>query len=364
MHYRQLLPVILLLTLFLTACSTPETIEVTRIVVATPTSAPAANTDMEENISILDQVRARGHLICGSRDTLVGFGYLDENGQPTGFDIDLCRAVAVAVLGDADAIEVVNLATAERGPALTSRQVDVLARTATWTSSREAQWGNFTLITFYDGQGFMVGNDSGITSINDLDNQTICVNTGTTTETNLQNMARQRGLNIEIVAFEGAGVYDAYEAGECAVATSDKSALLSRRSTFANPNAHIILDETISKEPLTPAVPAGDDEWLDIVRLVLYVLVNAEELNVTSQNVTEMLDSDNIDIRRMLGVEQDFGQAQLRLNQDFAVDIIRDVGNYGEIYARYFGPNSDLPLERGPNALWTDGGLIYAPPLK
>jgi len=305
-------------------------------------------------------------VVCGSRTDLAGFGYLDANGKNIGFDIDLCRAVATAIFNDPEAVEFVPLTAAERGPALQTGEVDMLSRNVTWTTSRDAQWGNFTQIMFYDGQGMMVRKDSGFTKLEDLDGATVCVTTGTTTEKNLADNFRQRGLKFTAVTFEDtAAVYGAYEDGRCDAATSDKSQLAAVRSGFANPDDHLIMDITMSKEPLTPAVPSGDDQWFDVVKTVMWVLINAEELGVTSQNVDEMMNSDNILIRRMLGVEGSFGQEDLGLSNDFAANVIRAVGNYGEIYDRYMGPNGDaFTLPRGLNKLWTDGGLIYAPPLR
>ena len=313
---------------------------------------------------ILAAVQDRGSLVCGGRTDLPGFGFLDEDGGNSGFDIDLCRAVAAAVLGDANAVEFVNLTAAERGPALQTGEVDLLARNVTWTSTRDAQWGNFTWIMFYDGQGFIVPADSGIESADDLDGATVCVTSGTTTELNLSDFFRQRGMDFEAVVFEDtATVYGTYEEGRCDAATSDRSQLAAVRTGFADPSAHVILDITISKEPLTPAVPAGDDQWFDIVKIVMFALINAEELGVTQANVEEMKSSDNIEIRRMLGVEGDWGQADLGLDADAIARAIAAVGNYGEIYDRYLGPDA-LNIPRGPNALGINGGLLYAPPLR
>ncbi len=315
---------------------------------------------------IFAAVKARGRLVCGSRTDLLGFGYLDESGRNVGFDIDFCRAVAAAVFNDPEAIEIVPLTAAERGPALQTGEVDLLARNLTWTSSRDAQWGNFTVVTFYDGQGMMVRVDSGATTLEDLDGATVCVTTGTTTELNLADNFRGRGLEFEAVTFEDtASVYSAYEDGRCDAATSDKSQLAAVREGFANPDDHMIMDVTMSKEPLTPAVPSGDDQWFDIVKTVAYVLINAEELGISSANVDEMTGSDNPEVKRLLGVEGSFGQEDLGLAVDFGANVIRAVGNYGEIYDRYMGPEGDaFTLPRGPNQLWTNGGLIYAPPLR
>jgi general L-amino acid transport system substrate-binding protein len=363
-----LISALLLLAFTLAACGgddEPEVVtetievEVTRIV-EVPVEGEGAMLD------ILQNVRDRGRLVCGSRTDLAGFGYLDDAGRNIGFDIDFCRAVAAAVLGDPEAVEFVPLTAAERGPALQTGEIDVLARNVTWTSSRDAQWGNYTNVTFYDGQGFMVPVASGITELEQLDGATVCVTSGTTTETNLADAFRQRGMDFTPVVFEDtATVYSTYEGGGCDATTSDKSQLAAIQSGFADPEDHLVLDITISEEPLTPVTPTGDDNWFDIVKFVTFVLINAEQLGVTQDNLDEMLNSDEILIRRMLGVEGEFGQADLGLDADFAVDVLRAVGNYGEIYDRYLGPNGlAFTLPRGPNELWTNGGLIYAPPLK
>ena len=357
-----LFALLIVFSLLATACASGavETVVVTVEVPVEGTPAPVTTGRGQ----ILDRVLNRGKLVCGGRTDLAGFGFLDENGRNVGFDIDLCRAVAAAVLGDPEAIEVVPLTAAERGPALQTAEVDLLSRNVTWTTTRDAQWGNYTWIMFYDGQGFMVRKDSGITTIEELDGATVCVTSGTTTELNLSDAFRQRGLDFEAVVFEDtASVYGAYEEGRCDAATSDKSQLASVRSGFANPDDHVILDITISKEPLTPAVPHGDDQWFDIVKVVMFGLINAEELGVTQANVDQMMNSDNIEVRRLLGVEGEWGQADLGLDPDAVARSIRAVGNYGEIYDRYLGPNA-LNIPRGPNNLWTNGGLIYAPPMR
>jgi general L-amino acid transport system substrate-binding protein len=242
----------------------------------------------------------------------------------------------------------------------------MLSRNVTWTSSRDAQWGNFTIVMFYDGQGMMVRADLGATTIEDLDGATVCVTTGTTTELNLADNFRGRGLEFTAVTFEDtATVYNTYEDGRCDATTSDKSQLAAVRQGFANPEDHVILDVVMSKEPLTPAVPQGDDQWFDLVKTVMYVLINAEELGINSANVDEMMGSESPEVKRLLGVEGEFGQTDLGLGADFAANVIRSVGNYGEIYDRYMGPEGDaFDLPRSVNQLWTDGGLIYAPPLR
>lgn len=316
--------------------------------------------------TILSRVQDRGRLVCGARTDLAGFGYLDEAGENVGFDVDICRAVAVALFNDPEAVEFVPLTAADRGPVLQTAEVDLLSRNVTWTSSRDAQWGNFTIIMFYDGQGFIVPADSDIETLEDLDGATVCVTSGTTTELNLADAFRQRGLEFTADAYEDtATVYSTYEGGGCDAATSDKSQLAAIQSGLEDPAAHRILDVTISKEPLTPGVPHGDDQWFDVVKSVLMVLVNAEELGISSDNVDDMMGSDNIQVLRLLGEEGSFGQEDLGLSQDFAANVIREIGNYGEIYDRYMGPEGDaFTLPRGLNRLWTEGGILYAPPLR
>jgi general L-amino acid transport system substrate-binding protein len=345
-----------------------ETIEVVRTVVVTVEvpveGAPAAPAQPTGYGTVVQRILSRGNLVCGGRTDLPGFGYLDDAGRNMGFDIDLCRAIAAALLDDPEAVEVVPLSAAERGPALQTGEVDILSRNATWTTSRDAEWGNFAQVMFYDGQGFMVREADGITDITDLDGATVCVTSGTTTELNLADAFRQRGLDFTPVTYEDLpSVYGAYEEGRCDAATSDKSQLAGARTGFADPSAHIILDITISKEPLTPAVPAGDDQWFDIVKSVMWGLINAEELGVNQENVDEMMNSDNVEIRRLLGVEGEWGQAILGLEPDALAKAIRAVGNYGDIYDRYMGPEGlSFTLERGDNDLWTNGGLIYGIP--
>ncbi len=376
-----ILSVLMVASLLLAACGTPATEAPAEPAPAEPAAPaepePAAPTEdpgttegpapAAQGGGILEAVKARGTLVCGGRTDLAGFGMLDDAGNNIGFDIDLCRAVAAAVLGDPEAIEVVPLTAADRGPALQTAEVDLLSRNVTWTSSRDAQWGNFTVVMFYDGQGFMIREDSGITSTDEFDGATVCVTSGTTTEQNLADFFRQNGMSYEAVIFEEtAAVYSAYEEGRCDITTSDKSQLASVRSGFADPDAHIILDITISKEPLTPAVPHGDDAWFDTVKLVMFALINAEELGVTQANVEEMKTGDNINARRLLGGEEgDWGYTDLGLEPDALANAIAAVGNYGEIYNRYMGPDGiAFTLPRGPNELWSNGGLVYAPPVK
>jgi general L-amino acid transport system substrate-binding protein len=349
-----------------------QTVEVVRTVIVTVpvegTPAPPEVIQAPGYGETLQAVRERGKVVCGVHTELLGFGYLDENGRNIGFDIDFCRAVAAAVLGDPEAIEAVPITAADRGPVLQTGEVDLVTRNMTWTSKRDAEWGNFTWITFYDGQGFLVRKDSGIATLQDMDGATVCVTTGTTTEKNLATSFTDAGLTYEAVPFEDTpSVYSAYVEGRCDVATSDKSQLAAARAGFENPADHIILPVTISKEPLTPAVPHGDEQWFGIVKTVIWGLINAEEYDVTSANVEQMKSSENSDIRAMLGVEgeADWGYTALGLAPDALAKAISAVGNYGEIYDRYFGANGiAFQLDRGMNNLWTNGGVMYAPPIK
>ena len=322
--------------------------------------------DVDPGDSRIQAVKSRGKIYCATQTDLPGFGYLDSSGNARGFDVDLCRAVAAAIFGDPEAMEVRHVTYAERGGILEAGEIDILSRTTTWTTTREAQWGEYTVTMFYDGQGFMVPKTLGVSSALELDGSIVCVAEGTTTKLNLQDFFRQNRMQLEILAHEETSeVYGAYERGRCDATTIDKSQLAAVRSAFADPDAHLILPETISKEPLAPMVPRGDSLWTALVRTVFYALINAEELGVTRANVEEMKSSDDIRVRRMLGTEGSFGQAELGLEPDFAVDVIKAVGNYGEIYDRYMGPEGEsFTLPRGLNSLWSDGGLIYAPPIR
>ena len=341
-----------------------RTVEVTRVV-----EAPAVQDDR------LQAIRDRGVLICASRNDVPGFGFIDAaSGRNVGFDIDLCRAVAAAVLGDPDAIEIRLISAAERGPTIQSGEVDMLVRTVTWTTSRDAQWGNYVQTMFYDGQGFLVNRDLGLTSALDLGGATVCVTQGTTTELNLQDFSNQYNLNITPVTFENtAAVVAAYQSGQCDAFTSDRSQLAALGSAFDNPAAHTILPETISEEPLGPVVPHGDEQWFDVVKTVMAILIYGEAYGITSGSVPSAA-TGNTAVDRMLGAGGSFGQESLGLSQTVAQDVLRAVGNYGEIYERnLLNPEGvNLPRANGRNALWADapcqdcpkGGQIYAAPLR
>ncbi len=334
----------------------------------------AAASSMEPTDSRLETVKSRGKLICASRNDVPGYGSLDASGNNVGFDIDLCRALAAAVLGDSNAIEIRYITAAERGPTIQSGEVDMLVRTVTWTTSRDAQWGNYAQTMFYDGQGFLVRKDLGISSALELKDAAVCVTLGTTTELNLQDFSNQYSLNINPLTFEDtAAVIAAYEAGQCDAFTNDRSQLAALSSAFADKTAHIILPETISEEPLGPVVPHGDEQWFDIVKTVMGILIYSEAYGVGQSSVPSSKTGDT-KVDRLFGLEGSFGQESLGISQTAAQNVIRAVGNYGEIYARNLGPSGiNLPRADGDrNALWsaapcTDcpkGGQIYAAPLR
>ncbi len=313
----------------------------------------------------LSTVKERGELRCGVTTGLSGFSVPDESGSWTGIDADVCRAIAAAVLGDAGAVSFVPLTAKERFTALQSGEIDVLSRVTTWTLTRDTSLGmNFTGVTFYDGQGFMVKKDLGVSSATELDGASICVGAGTTTELNLADYFRFQGMDYNPVVFAAISeTAQGFESGRCDVLTSDQSQLYSLRTKLDNPDGAVVLPEVISKEPLGPVVRQGDDQWFNVVKWVLFAQLNAEELGVNSGNLDEMMGSDNPSIKRLLGVEGDMGH-KLGLEADWAAKIIAQVGNYAEIFERNVGQDSPLEIARGLNALWSDGGIQYAPPIR
>ena len=313
----------------------------------------------------LDDVKAKGFVQCGVSQGLPGFSNPDAQGNWNGLDIDLCRGVAAAVFGDDTKVKFTPLSAKERFTALQSGEVDVLARNSTWTMSRDTSLGlNFTGVNYYDGQGFMVRSSLGVKSALELSGASVCTNTGTTTELNVADYFRANKMEYEIVAFEKADeVVAAYDAGRCDVYTTDQSGLYAQRLKLTNPGEHVVLPEIISKEPLGPVVRQGDDQWFNIVKWVHFAMVNAEELGVTKENAEAMKTSDNPEVKRLLGTEGEFGTA-LGLGNDWAFNIISKVGNYGEVFDANVGPNTDLAIARGTNALWSKGGLQYAPPIR
>lgn len=313
----------------------------------------------------LDDVKGKGHVQCGVSQGLPGFSNTDDSGKWTGIDVDLCRAVAAAVFGDATKVKYTPLSAKERFTALQSGEVHILSRNTTWTMGRDTALGlNFAGVNYYDGQGFMVPSKLGIKSALELGGASVCTNTGTTTELNVADYFRSNNLKYEVVAFEKADeVVAAYDAGRCDVYTTDRSGLAAQRLKLSNPDDHVVLPEIISKEPLGPVVRQGDDQWFNIVKWTHYAMVNAEEMGVTSKNADEMKGGKNPGIKRLLGTEGKFGEA-LGLGNDWGYNIIKQVGNYGEVYEANVGPNTPLKLARGSNALWTNGGLQYAPPVR
>lgn len=313
----------------------------------------------------LQKVKDRGELTCGVNTGIAGFSAPDEKGNWAGLDVDVCRAVAAAIFKDPQKVKFVPLTAKERFTALQSGEIDLLSRNTTWTMSRDTSAGmNFAGINYYDGQGFMVNKSLGVKSAKELSGASICVQTGTTTELNVADYFRQTGMTYKPVVFEKLPeTIAAYNAGRCDVFTSDASQLYATRLTLGNPGDHIVLPDVISKEPLGPAVRQGDSQWANIVRWVLFSLVNAEELGVTTANADKMLESSNPEIKRMLGVEGDFGKG-IGLDNDWAYQAIKAVGNYGESFERNVGQESRLKISRGQNALWRDGGLQYAPPIR
>ncbi len=312
----------------------------------------------------LDTVKQKGTLTCGVNPALAGFGIPDDKGNFTGLDVDFCHAVAAAVLGDATKVKYIALNATDRFTALQSSEIDLLARNSTWTSSRDSQGMLFGPVNFYDGQGFLVRKKLGVASAKDLNGASVCVQQGTTTELNLADYFRTNGMKYDSVAFKGEDeTLKAYESGRCDAFTTDSSGLYAERLRLVNPDDHIVLPEIISKEPLSPAVRQGDDQWFNIVRWTQYAMVTAEELGVTSKNVDEMMKSENPDIRRLLGVEGEAGKG-LGLNGNWAYILLKQVGNYGEVFDRNVGDGSPLKIKRGLNALWSKGGLQYAPPIR
>ncbi len=312
----------------------------------------------------LEDVRTAGELACGVSEGVPGFSNPNSDGDWVGIDADICRAVAAAVLGDANAVRFVPLASKQKVLAVSSGQVDLTSRTTTWTMKRDSAEGvDFTAVVYYDGQGFMVKSESGITSAKEMDGATVCVTTGTTTELNLADFGRANGLTLEPVVFEGKReAVDAYASGRCDALTTDLSQLAAFRTSFPNPEAHKILPEVISKEPLAPLVAHGDNQWKDVVTWVIYGLIEAEELGVTQANVAEMAaSSQDPNIQRMVGATGDTG-GFIGLDSKWMANAITAVGNYGEVFERNL--TSTLGLERGLNQLWTKGGILYAMPIR
>lgn len=360
------LGVLLVIVLLAAACTrAPQTGQQ-----APATGQPAGQ---QPGRSLLNDVKQRGTLNCGVNDSVPGFGFVTQEGEFQGFDIEFCKVVAAAVLGDAEAVEFTPLTAEQRFTALQAGDVDVLIRNTTWTATRDGSEGaQFAATTFYDGQGMFVKADSDIRRLEDLDGATVCVLSGTTTELNLESTFKARGLDYTPLAQEEVDpLIQAFTRGRCDAYTSDKSQLAGLKSNYppaqGGPEAIRLLDVTLSKEPLGPAVRQGDPRWFDAVNWAVLATIQAEELGITSDNVEEMKNSDDPDVRAFLGQPTAEGKTVdpgLGLPNDFAAQVVSQVGNYAEIYNRTVGPDTPLGLERSLNALWTDGGLLYAPPYR
>jgi general L-amino acid transport system substrate-binding protein len=334
---------------------------IARMLFAAAVACVAAETAVA---ATLDTVKQRGVLNCGANGALPGFGLPDAQGNWTGLDVDYCRAIAAAVFNDATKVKFVPTTAANRFTALQTGDIDVLVRNTTWTLSRDAQGLNATGVNYYDGQGFIVRKALKVNSALELNDAAICVQQGTTTELNLADYFRTNRMRLKTVTFSNLDeALKAYESNRCDAFTTDASGLYSTRLKLAKADDHVVLPEIISKEPLGPFVRQGDDQWFDIVKWVQFAMVIAEELNVTKANVDEALKSENPEIRRVLGVENNFGE-QLGLTKDWVYRIVKLVGNYGEVFDRNVGQGSPLKIVRGLNALWTKGGIQYAPPIR
>ena len=316
-----------------------------------------------ESNSRLAAVKNRGSLVCGVNGQLPGFSFVNDNGEYSGMDVDLCKAVAAALFDDPTKVEYRDLSAQERFTAVQSGEVDFLSRNTTWTLSRDTSVGmEFAPTTFYDGQGLLVTKASGIEKLEDLNNKSVCVLSGTTNEQNLADRMRKLGLSYTPVVFEDVDLlYGAYEQGRCEVATSDRSQLTARRAVLGKPDDHQVLDIVLSKEPLGPLVANGDSQWFDVVKWVTYAMIEAEELGINSQNVDSFANTEDPEIKRFLGAEGNLGE-DMGLPNDFAKRVVKQVGNYGEVYDRNIG--QPFGLERGLNALWSNGGLMYSPPFR
>jgi general L-amino acid transport system substrate-binding protein len=320
----------------------------------------------------LDDVRQKGFLQCGVSQGLIGFSSPDEQNKWTGMDVDFCRAVAAAVLGDPEKVKYTPLTAKERFTALQSGEIDILSRNTTWTMSRDTSLGlKFAGVMYYDGQGFMVHKAMNIKSAMELDGATVCTQTGTTTELNLADFFKANNMKYQVVAMENDDeVRGAYEAGRCDIFTTDQSGLYAERLALANPDDHVVLPEIISKEPLGPLVRQGDDAWFNVVKWTYFALLTAEEFGITQANVEEMAKTaTNPELKRILGIKNEDGSAAgfgtgIGLDEDWVVHIVKGVGNYAEIFERNVGASTPLKIARGKNALWKDGGLQYSPPIR
>ena len=328
------------------------------------------------NAGTLDDIKAKGFVQCGVSQGLIGFSNPDAQNNWTGMDVDFCKALAAAIFGDANKVKFSPLSAKERFTALQSGEVDLLSRNTTWTMSRDTSLGlKFAGVMYYDGQGFMVKKSLGVDSALKLDGATVCTNTGTTTELNLADYFKSHNMKYQVVAIEDANqVRQAYDEGRCDIFTTDQSGLYAERLQTKNPEEHVVLPEIISKEPLGPVVRQGDDAWFNVVKWTYYALLTAEEFGITQANVDDMVKAasepnGNPELKRIFGIKNEDGSAAgfgtgIGLNEEWIVQIIKGVGNYGEIFERNVGVNTPLKIARGKNALWKDGGLQYAPPIR
>lgn len=352
-RWHSLLISSLFLVTFLSACTNES-----------QTDNQTEDTQTNTGQSRLDIVKARGTLICGVNGEVPGFSFVDENGQYSGLDVDMCRAVAAALFNDPNQVEFRKLTTDQRFSAVQSGEVDLLNRNTTWTMNRDTAVGmDFAPTTFYDGQGIMVQLASGIETLEDLAGKSICVLSGTTTEQNLADQMRKRGVaEYTPIASDNVDIlYTAYQEGRCEAVTADRSQLVARRSVLINPEEHKVLNVILSKEPLGPVVADGDSRWSDAITWITFAIIQGEEFGISSQNITQFDNTEDPNIKRFLGLEGTLGQ-DMGLPNEFAYQVINHVGNYGEIYERNIG--QPLGLERGLNKLWTDGGLLYSPPFR
>jgi general L-amino acid transport system substrate-binding protein len=353
-RWHSLLVTTLILVTPLTACNNSNQTD------SGSQTTPTTN----KGVSRLETIKARGTLICGVNGEVPGFSFVDENGQYSGLDVDMCRAVAAALFDDPNKVEFRKLTADQRFSAVQSGEVDILNRNTTWTINRDTAVGmEFVPTTFYDGQGIMVPVASGVTKLEDLKGKSICVLSGTTTEQNLADQMRKRGIAeyTPIASDDVDALYSAYQEGRCEAVTADRSQLVARRSVLKNPKEHMVLDVVMSKEPLGPVVADGDSQWFDTIKWITFATIQAEEFGINSKNLATFEKTEDPSIKRFLGLEGTLGQ-DMGLPNDFAYRIVKHMGNYAEIYDRNVG--QPLGLERGPNKLWTEGGLLYSPPFR
>src|ERR1700743_3380276 len=348
-----------------TSTTTERPLSMTRVSLATVLALATGFAAQSASAQTLKTIKDRGQLSCGVSQGLPGFSAPDDKANWTGLDVDICRALAAVIFDDPSKVKFVPLSAKERCTALQSGEIDVLSRNTTWTLSRDTSLGaNFTGVTYYDGQGFLVKKSLNVNSALELNSASVCVQTGTTAEQNLADYFKGNKIKYEVIAFGTADeTVKAYESGRCDVFTSDVSQLYAERLKLANPADHAVLPEVISKEPLGPMVRHGDDQWFDLVKWTLFAMIGAEELGVTQRNVDEMAKSDKPELKRLLGTDGNFGK-QLGLTKDWVIRIIKAVGNYGETFDRNVGAGSPLNIARGLNALWNKGGIQYAPPIR